>query len=123
MNEIINYVPRIINKDKNASSISYVLKGDDKFKELRNGANKRVDKLLELIQFALKQRFNQLQRAFKFFDVQNRGRINFTNFLEGIENLNIRILKEDARLVFNYLDVKKYCYLTLESFITLYDLK
>lgn len=54
MNEVINYVPRIIQKDKNVSQIDFVLKGDDKFKTMRNNCKKRVDKLLELIQFALK---------------------------------------------------------------------
>jgi len=49
MNEVINYVPMIIQKDKNVSQIDFVLKGEDKFKSMRNNCNKRVDKLLELI--------------------------------------------------------------------------
>ena len=49
MNEVINYVPMIIQKDKNKSQIDFVLKGEDKFKTMQNNCNKRVDKLLELI--------------------------------------------------------------------------
>ena len=58
MNEIINYVPMIIQKDKNVSQLEFVLKGEDKYKEMRKNCNNRVDKLLELIQFALKQRYD-----------------------------------------------------------------
>jgi hypothetical protein len=58
MNEIINYIPRIIKKNKNDSNIDFILKGDDKFKNLRQNCNKKVEKLMELINFALKQRFD-----------------------------------------------------------------
>lgn len=53
LEEVINYVPRIIQKDRNYGQIEAVLKGDDKYKSIRVLCNKRVDKLMELIQFAL----------------------------------------------------------------------
>jgi hypothetical protein len=58
MNDIINYIPGIISKDKNISNIDFVLKGEDKYKFLRQNCNNRVEKLMELINFALKQRFD-----------------------------------------------------------------
>ena len=91
LGEIIVYIPRIISKDKNLSQLDYVFKGEDKFKIWRENCNKRVEKLIDLIQYAIRTRFNMVQRAFKFFDSEQRMRIKFNHFIDALDLLDLRI--------------------------------
>jgi Ca2+-binding EF-hand superfamily protein len=52
----------------------------------------------------IQEKFGDYRRAFRFFDKDRDGTINFREFVAGLENLGIRLNFEEYRNIFNTLD-------------------
>ncbi|TNV73715.1 hypothetical protein FGO68_gene1155 [Halteria grandinella] len=128
--EAFQFYPLIVKRDKNISnSIHQVLnsqKPDPSQTDeihIRDRGLDHLHSLLELIWIKIQERYLAVAQAFRFFDVQNSGKISKSDFIFGLEQLKVKLSSNDLQLVFDYLDKNRdgfvsyseFCYLCEEK--------
>ena len=114
-----NYFPLIIKKDKNFSKEMYYILNSNKRGDYNENLRlqqthreepretKELNKLMDFIWDKIEERFPKLANAFRFFDLDNNGKINYKEFAFGLEKLRIKCPQDDLKRVFNSLDKDK----------------
>ena len=82
-----------------------------------------VQNLLRIIHQRFEQKFKDYRRAFRAFDVNFDGTIEFHEFIQGLEFAGINMPLEDFRLVYDllnydnakYLDFNKFCLINIDK--------
>jgi Ca2+-binding EF-hand superfamily protein len=66
--------------------------------------NDRVDKLLRYINARIEEKFKDFRQAFRNFDKDFGGSIDFKEFILGMESIGVRLKLADYRIIFEYID-------------------
>jgi Ca2+-binding EF-hand superfamily protein len=66
--------------------------------------NDRVDKLLRYINARIEEKFKDFRHAFRNFDKDFGGSIDFKEFILGMESIGVRLKLADYRIIFEYID-------------------
>jgi Ca2+-binding EF-hand superfamily protein len=89
---------------KGDSNNSDCFKGSlDSNKEFMN-KYERIDKLLKYVHARIEEKFRGFRQAFRSFDKDFGGSLDFKEFIIGLEGIGIRLKLEDCRLIFETLD-------------------
>jgi Ca2+-binding EF-hand superfamily protein len=91
--------------------------------ELNANGGERVDKLLRYINARIEEKFKGFRQAFRNFDKDFGGSIDFKEFIEGMESIGVRLKLNDFRLVFEridfdgkgIIDFQKFCLLNSDK--------
>ncbi|EAR87058.2 EF-hand protein (macronuclear) [Tetrahymena thermophila SB210] len=78
-----------------------------------------VHELYVLLIEKLEEKFEKFLKAFKFFDCQQSGQIQYMDFKQTLDKLCIRFKDEEARELFNILDKKQDGFIDYEEFCQL----
>ncbi|CAG9317043.1 unnamed protein product [Blepharisma stoltei] len=68
----------------------------------------------------INEKFRMVSQAFRFFDNDKDGVVNFSDFLISLENFTIFATKKELKSLFNHLDEGNKGYLKLEDFSALF---
>ena len=114
--DIVNALPLICKKDKNASTAIYSALNTGKEKSVKiqeirerdehQKASKNdpyIQKLCELIYVNVSKRFQVFGNAYCYLDFKGRQMVSFADFKKGLEGLQIKMTSFDALSVFQYL--------------------
>ncbi len=75
----------------------------DRNKDLSNSYD-RVDKLLKYVHARIEEKFKDFRHAFRNFDKNFDGGLNFKEFITGMESIGVKLKLADYRLLFEALD-------------------
>ena len=64
----------------------------------------RVDKLLKYVHCRIEEKFKGFRQAFRSFDKNFDGVLNFKEFITGMEGIGVKLKLADYRLLFETLD-------------------
>ena len=64
----------------------------------------RVDKLLKYVHCRIEEKFKGFRQAFRSFDKNFDGGLNFKEFITGMEGIGVKLKLADYRLLFETLD-------------------
>lgn len=120
LNEIIQNLPLIINKDKNVSTSIYLamdsarktqnekmMQEKTQRKELDGELLSKHDpylqKLCELIYSNINSRFQSFGNGFTYFDFKNRQAVSLDDFQRALDGFAIKMSPMDSKSVFAYL--------------------
>jgi Ca2+-binding EF-hand superfamily protein len=67
----------------------------------------RTEKLLKHIHLRVEEKFKDYRSAFRSFDKNYVGNLTFKEFMNGLENIGIRLALEDFKILFEILDYNK----------------
>ena len=78
-------------------------------------------KTLEMLWIRIQERFKTFSPAFRYFDLKQNNRIEFTEFTKGLEGLKIKVSTADQLMVFNHLDKGGKGFIDYQDFCNLSD--
>ena len=87
--------------------------------ELSSNKNDRVDKLLRYINARIEEKFKGFRQAFRNFDKDFGGSLDFKEFIEGMENIGVKLKLNDYRIIFEYIDFDNLGYIDFQKFCLL----
>jgi len=126
--DLVEYYPLIVKKDKNFSKeLYYVLSSgtlggfSDSVESSKKQRTKSIQQLKteqvsEFIWEKIKEKFETIAKAFRFFDIDNNTKLSPKEFREGLERLKIKISDEDRENVFSHLDKDGNGWLSYKEF-------
>ena len=65
----------------------------------------RVDKLLKYVHCRIEEKFKGFRQAFRSFDKNFDGGLNFKEFITGMEEIGVKLKMTDYRLIFDAIDI------------------
>jgi Ca2+-binding EF-hand superfamily protein len=68
------------------------------------GVHDRIDKLLQYVHARIEERFKDFRHAFRSFDKNFDGGLNFKEFITGMESIGVKLKLSDYRLIFDAVD-------------------
>ncbi len=68
------------------------------------GYSERIDKLLQYVHARIEEKFKDFRKAFRTFDKNFDGGLNFKEFITGMENIGVKLKMTDYRLIFDSID-------------------
>ncbi|CAG9312996.1 unnamed protein product [Blepharisma stoltei] len=90
---------------------------------LRSRSEDQQAQLIKKLSLQITDRFRMISQAFRFFDNDKDGKINFTDFLISLENFTIFATKKELKTLFMSLDKDEKGFLKLEDFSCLFAKK
>eukprot|EP00351_Strombidinopsis_sp_SopsisLIS2011_P005729 CAMPEP_0116872698 /NCGR_PEP_ID=MMETSP0463-20121206/3524_1 /TAXON_ID=181622 /ORGANISM="Strombidinopsis sp, Strain SopsisLIS2011" /LENGTH=144 /DNA_ID=CAMNT_0004513331 /DNA_START=125 /DNA_END=559 /DNA_ORIENTATION=- len=83
----------------------------------------RVDKLIQFVHFRMEEKFKGYREAFRMFDKNFDGSLNFREFMTGLSSIGVNLNMPDYRLIFEFIDYDeagdisffKFCLLDFEK--------
>lgn len=133
--EMSQFYPFLIKKNKNFSQELYYVLSSGTSKDFTEGIQQikqnktktaeelRTEQVVEFVWSKIEEKFSNLAKAFRFFDLDNNTQLTRKEFRDGLERLKIKITDEDRELVFNYLDNSQNGWLSYREFCHLVDEK
>ncbi len=82
----------------------------------------RVDKLMKYIPARFEEKFKDFRMAFRHFDKNFDGGLNFKEVMIGLEDLGVRMRLGDFKLLFDFIDYDRSGEIDFSKFI-LMDVK
>lgn len=79
----------------------------DKNKEVSADDYSRIDKLFRYVHMRIEEKFKDFRHAFRSFDKNFDGGLNFKEFITGMEGIGVKLKIQDYRLLFDALDYDK----------------
>ena len=64
----------------------------------------KSEKLVRYVHLKLEEKFKNYRNAFRSFDKNYDGNLNFKEFMSGLENIGIRLSLQDFKKIFDYID-------------------
>ena len=64
----------------------------------------RIDKLFRYVHMRIEEKFKDFRHAFRTFDKNFDGGLNFKEFITGMEGIGVKLKISDYRLIFDALD-------------------
>lgn len=87
------------------SNNSDLFKGNmDLNKDPNNNSYDRIDKLFRHIHARIEEKFKDFRHAFRSFDKDFGGSLDFKEFITGMEESGIKLKLSDYRLIFDAVD-------------------
>ena len=82
----------------------------------------KLQQLLRIIHHRFEQKFRDYRQAFRSFDVNYDGQLEFQEFVQGLQFCNIAMPYHDYRAVYNtlnydkagYIDFQKFCLINID---------
>ena len=71
-------------------------------KKLRDA---HLNKLLQHVHARVEEKFKDFRHAFRFFDKNFDGSLNFKEFITGMEEIGVKLKMTDYRLIFDAIDI------------------
>lgn len=84
---------------------------------------KHFKKILNIVWSKIIERFPTLTTAFRFFDTDFNQVVSFNEFVQGLENLRIKIAYDDMKKIFQYIDTNSDGVIAYEEFCSLCEEK
>lgn len=85
----------------NSSTKNHDQHGENKPKD---PSHEHLHSMLEFIWIKLQEKYITVAQAWRFFDIQNTGKLTKNDFMYGLETLKIKLTPADVTSVFDYLD-------------------
>jgi hypothetical protein len=105
--EIYNNCPTFLKGDANNSENFRALVEKEKGVDGgdgEEGERKRADKLFQYVHARIEEKFKDFRQAFRSFDKNFDGGLNFKEFITGMESVGVKLKLSDYRLLFDYVD-------------------
>jgi hypothetical protein len=99
--EIYSNCPLFMKGDSNNSDC---FKGSLDLNRDVSSKYERVDKLLKYVHARIEEKFKGFRQAFRSFDKDFGGSLDYKEFILGLEGVGIRFKLEDCRIIFETLD-------------------
>ena len=120
--EFLQCYPLLIRKNKNASpDIEAVMNTDHKSRQVVDTSH--AVQLLEFVRIKIQERYFNPSHAFHFFDQRSKGRLQKIDFVHGLDQLGVRLSKEDFEIVWKHMDTDKKGTIAFTDFCLLNELK
>lgn len=118
LNDVVTYVPQIIQKSSNASiGMQAVMNTDIQRMVLRpTEISPAEKKVIDQIYIALRTKTDHSLEAFRVFDTQHTMKLMFRDFISGLEYLRIQIPTIDAINLYSKFDTSCNGYISFEDF-------
>jgi hypothetical protein len=75
-----------------------------------------LNKMLELFWQKLEERFKNIGESYRFLDKNHNNRLSFQEFVEALDNLEIKFSIDMLQKIFNYMDSDDKGYVTYQNF-------
>ena len=87
----------------------------------------RIDKLFKYVHARIEEKLKDFRKAFRSFDKNFDGTLNFKEFITGMEGIGVKLRLEDYRIIFDSIDYDcageidftKFCYLNTDRKVDL----
>jgi Ca2+-binding EF-hand superfamily protein len=89
--------------------------------ESKTEDEKHLLKLLSLVSNKISERFLNLQRCFRYLDVDHSQSISINEFAQAIEHMRLKLSFEDIKKLFNFIDKKGNGEIGYEEFTCLLE--
>jgi hypothetical protein len=99
--EIYNNCPTFLRGDANNSD--NFRSNMDTNKDLTVSQD-RVDKLFQYVHARIEEKFKDFRQAFRSFDKNFDGGLNFKEFITGMESIGVKLKLTDYKLIFDHVD-------------------
>ena len=79
--------------------------------------------LVKFIHMRIEEKFKDFRKGFRSFDKNYDGNLNFKEFMQGLENIGIKLVYDDYKRVFSFvdfdgkgdIDFNKFCLLNTDK--------
>ncbi len=122
--EAFQFYPMIIKRDKNVSkSIHQIFNSSHKTEPPVSEVKDYLHHLLEIIWIKVQERHFTVAQAFRYFDIQNSGKVSKSDLIYGLEQLKVKLSSADVTSVFDFLDKNKDGFISYSEFCYLCEEK
>lgn len=96
-------------------------------RNISSSKHERIDKLLMYVHARVEEKFKDFRHAFRNFDKDFGGSIDFKEFIQGMESIGVKLRIDDYRLIFDAVDYNgegeidftKFCYFNTDRKVDL----
>jgi len=99
----VRYIEEVYNFRGDSNNSDNFKRNMDTNKDV-NDDYQRLDRLLRYVHVRIEEKFKDFRHAFRSFDKNFDGGLNFKEFITGMEGIGVKFKISDYRLIFEALD-------------------